>query len=188
MRTVRARVAAAAVLGVAAWSLMSGSASAVSPPVAGFTPNVVASVGGTGSPNEPQLTVDQSGTAFITWQGSDGSSKTRDGVTVTALPNPDTAAELGDVEITHSSYVFNVPCVNPSDPTCPPPGSVDMPVDSTGNNAVFWGNLGLTQCTQPVLPLNIRSSPASFLRPRVDQWTFSFVLVCLGHTNMGNQG
>src|SRR5664279_2280212 len=30
--------------------------------------------------------------------------------------------------------------------------------------------------------------PASFLRARVYQWTFSFVLVCLGHTNMGNQG
>src|SRR5439155_11669749 len=94
-----------------ALSLLAPAAlSAASPiPRAGFTAAVRADAAeSTSGQNEPQVTVDASGTAFVTWQsGENGSdvSKTSDGVRFTYLGYPDPATpnsgigtgDIGDV-------------------------------------------------------------------------------------------
>jgi hypothetical protein len=138
------------VVGVAA----SGGASGP-PPKAGFTAAVRADSAETSSgQNEPQLTVDQSGEAYITWQlGQNGSdvSKTHDGVHFTYLGYPDPAdpnsgigtGDIGDVTISRSSF---------------PNPVQDSAADGSGNNGVFWGNLGQGGPTCAETPIQIRSA------------------------------
>jgi hypothetical protein len=116
------------------------SARAAAPPTARFTPSRRADAAETktAGQNEPQVTVDQQGTAYITWQsGENGSdvSKTSDGQTFTYLGYPDPeisgtsgigTGDVGDVTEAHASY---------ADPTH------DVAVDLTGDNPVFWGDL-----------------------------------------------
>src|SRR5207302_3908722 len=95
------------------------------PPKAGFTAATRADSGETSKgQNEPQVTVDGTGTAFVTWQSGQngsGTSKTKDGTHFTYLGYPDPATpnsgigsgDIGDVTI-----------------TSPP-----------GGGAVYWGNL-----------------------------------------------
>src|SRR3954451_2217829 len=115
-------------------------APAAAPPTARFTPSRRADAAETktAGQNEPQVTVDQQGTAYITWQsGENGSdvSKTSDGQTFTYLGYPDPeisgtsgtgTGDVGDVTEAHASY---------ADPTH------DVAVDLTGDNPVFWGDL-----------------------------------------------
>src|SRR5437762_10787759 len=114
------------------------AAAAGPPPRAGFTAATRADGAETSTgQNEPQVTVDQSGTAYVTWQsGQNGSdvSKTKDGVHFTYLGYPDPATpnsgigtgDIGDVTFGRTSF---------------PNPIQDTPADRTGNNAVFWGNL-----------------------------------------------
>ena len=103
--------ACALVSGVAA-----GGTTAGPPPRAGFTAAVRADAAETSTgQNEPQVTVDQSGTAYVTWQSGQngsGTSKTRDGTHFTYLGYPDPATpnsgigtgDIGDVTIAPSSF------------------------------------------------------------------------------------
>jgi hypothetical protein len=131
------------------------SAASSAPPRAGFTATVRADAAeSTSGQNEPQVMVDQSGTAFITWQsGENGSdvSKTSDGVHFTYLGYPDPATpnsgigtgDIGDVTEARTSF---------ASPT------QDTPVDATGGNAVFWGNLAQGGPTCAESPIEIRSA------------------------------
>src|ERR1051326_8203990 len=115
------------------------SAAGSAPPKAGFTTAVRADGAETTSgQNEPQVTVDQSGEAYVTWQeGQNGSdaSKTHDGVHFTYLGYPDPATpnsgigtgDVGDVTLSRTSF---------------PSPTQDTTPDATGDNAVFWGDLG----------------------------------------------
>ena len=106
-----------------------GGSAPGTPPKAGFTPAVRADAAeSTSGQNEPQVTVDQTGTAFVTWQsGQNGSdvSKTRDGVNFTYLGYPDPATpnsgigtgDIGDVTLAHTS--FPNPGVDERQALCP---------------------------------------------------------------------
>ncbi len=142
-------------LSVVCCLVLVAAAAAGSPPKTSFTASVRADAAETSSgQNEPQVTVDQSGTAYITWQsGQNGSdvSKTRDGVHFTYLGYPDPATpnsglgtgDIGDVTEARTSFV------NPSQ---------DQPVDTTGNNAIFWGNLAQGGATCAQSPIEIRNA------------------------------
>ena len=142
--------ACALVSGVAA-----GGTAAGPPPRAGFTAAVRADAAETSTgQNEPQVTVDQSGTAYVTWQGGQngsGTSKTRDGTHFSYLGYPDPATpnsgigtgDIGDVTIAPSSFP------NPVQNTT---------TDTKGNNAVFWGNLAQGGPTCAETPIQIRSA------------------------------
>ena len=127
-------------MGAAAALAWAAAPAAALPPVAQFTPSRRADAAETAKKgqNEPQVTVDQAGTAYVTWQtGQNGSdvSKTSDGQAFTYLGYPDPAisgtsglgtGDVGDVTMAHASY---------ADPTH------DLAVDPRGNNPVFWGDL-----------------------------------------------
>ena len=142
--------ACALVSGVAA-----GGTTAGPPPRAGFTAAVRADAAETSTgQNEPQVTVDQSGTAYVTWQsGQNGSdtSKTKDGTHFTYLGYPDPATpnsgigtgDIGDVTLAPSSF---------------PNPVQDTTADASGNNAVFWGNLAQGGPTCAETPIQIRSA------------------------------
>jgi len=142
--------ACALVSGVAA-----GGTAAGPPPRAGFTAAVRADAAETSTgQNEPQVTVDQSGTAYVTWQsGQNGSdtSKTKDGTHFTYLGYPDPATpnsgigtgDIGDVTLAPSSF---------------PNPVQDTTADASGNNAVFWGNLAQGGPTCAETPIQIRSA------------------------------
>jgi len=143
LRTIR-RIAATAIGATTTWALLAGSASAgTPPPPATFGPNVHADNSAVNNgANEPQVTVDQAGTSYVTWQTNEGASKTKDGVHFTSLGDPDAAGpgETGDVMFAHTAY---------SDLTH------DIAVGSAGSNAVFWGDIG-PSCANNSAPLNIR--------------------------------
>jgi len=144
-RGSRSRIAAASVAVTSvALAFVSSAASAGSPPPpAVFGPNVHADNSGpSNGANEPQVTVDQAGTSYVTWQTNEGASKTTDGVHFTSLGDPDAAGpgETGDVMYAHTSY---------SNPTN------DVAVDGAGQNAVFWGDIG-PSCAGNSGRLNIR--------------------------------
>jgi hypothetical protein len=149
--TPRSALKLVAVAG-ATLSLSAGAAphaSAAAPRSAAFTPSVRADGAETSKgQNEPQVSVDQSGTSYVTWQsGQHGAdvSKTTDGLHFTYLGYPDPATpnsglgmgDVGDVTEAHTSY---------ADPTR------DLPVDLAGDNALFWGNLGFggSSCSGPI--------------------------------------
>jgi hypothetical protein len=131
------------------------SAAGSGPPRAGFTPAVRADGAETTSgQNEPQVTVDQSGEAYVTWQsGQNGSdtSKTHDGAHFTYLGYPDPGTpnsglgtgDVGDVTLAHTSF---------------PNPVQDTTADATGNNAAFWGNLAQGGPTCAESPIEIRSA------------------------------
>ena len=112
------------------------------PPKAGFNAATRADSGETSKgQNEPQVTVDGSGTAFVTWQSGQngsGTSKTKDGARFTYLGYPDPGTpnsgigtgDIGDVTI-----------------TSPP-----------GGGAVYWGNLAQGGPTCAETPIQIRSA------------------------------
>src|SRR2546430_12590138 len=112
------------------------------PPKAGFTAATRADSGETSKgQNEPQVTVDGSDTAFVTWQSGQngsGTSKTKDGARFTYLGYPDPGTpnsgigtgDIGDVTI-----------------TSPP-----------GGGAVYWGNLGQGGPACGDAPIQIRSA------------------------------
>ena len=144
--------------GVAFLGLLAASVAAAgsgAPPRAGFTKAVRADAAETtAGQNEPQVTVDQSGTAFITWQGGQNGSdvsKTHDGSHFTYLGYPDPATpnsglgtgDVGDVTIARSSF---------------PNPLQDTPADTKGNNAVFWGNLAQGGPTCAETPIQIRAA------------------------------
>jgi hypothetical protein len=108
----------------------------------------------TSGQNEPQVTVDGSGEAYVTWQaGQNGSdvSKTRDGVHFTYLGYPDPATpnsgigtgDIGDVTLARTSF---------------PNAVQDVKADTSGGNAVFWGNLGQGGPACAETPIQIRSA------------------------------
>jgi hypothetical protein len=116
-----------------------------SPPPATFTPNARADFGlgsdGQGD-NEPQVTVDQSGTAYVTWQGGANGpmvAKTADGSTFSKPISPDPNKTFADVELATTNWRT--------------PG-LDVSPGLTGTNGVFWGNIGATACG----PLEIREA------------------------------
>lgn len=125
------------------------------PPPARFTAPVRADAAEkTTGQNEPQVTVDQTGTAFVTWQvGQRGSdvSKTRDGRRFTYLGYPDPATpnsgigtgDIGDVTEATTSF---------------PDPRVDRKAGSHGQDAVFWGNLAQGGPTCAETPIQIRSA------------------------------
>jgi hypothetical protein len=136
--------------------LVPGSLSAAaSAPQPGFTAPARADAAETTTgQNEPQVTVDQSGTAYVTWQGGQNgsdASKTNNGTSFTYLGYPDPATpnsgigtgDIGDVTLSRASF---------------PNPTQDTPVDATGDNAVFWGNLaqGGPTCTEQ--PIQIRAA------------------------------
>ena len=100
---------------LAVWTPLGASASGA-PPRPAFTPSVRAdSAESTDGQNEPQVTVDQSGTAYVTWQGGQNGSdvsKTRDGTHFTYLGYPDPATpnsgigtgDIGDVTVSRTSF------------------------------------------------------------------------------------
>src|SRR5438105_14754324 len=125
------------------------------PPKAGFTAATRADSGETSAgQNEPQVTVDGTGTAFVTWQSGQngsGTSKTKDGTHFTYLGYPDPATpnsgigtgDIGDVTLAPSSF---------------PNPVQDTTADANGNNAVFWGNLAQGGPTCAETPIQIRSA------------------------------
>ena len=131
-----------ALLSVAAvFAAISGNQVAVAksgaPPPARFTPNVKAdaSLGSQGQgDNEPQVTVDQSGMAYVTWQGSGEPmvSSTADGRTFGPATAPDpNHNDIGDVALATTT------AARPGMDTAPRP---------SGANGVFWGDIGPTLC------------------------------------------
>jgi len=113
------------------------------PPAAVFGPNIHADNSALNNgANEPQVTVDQAGTSYVTWQTNEGASKTSDGVHFTSLGNPDAGGpgETGDVMFSHTSFADQ---------------THDVAGDTTGDNLVFWGDIG-PSCPSNHSPLNIR--------------------------------
>lgn len=149
--STRLRVGIVAVAATLLTAAVAGPAAAA-PPTAGFGPNVRADLGdgpATKGQNEPQVTVDQSGAAYATWQsGKDGcaaTSKTTDGTNFTylGLPDPASAAngcglgsgDIGDVAFAHNSFVQPY---------------LDEPFGPVGASAVYWGNLSATSDCGPI--------------------------------------
>ncbi len=144
----RLRAATAATAAAFAVAVVPAAAS-TSPPRAKFTPSVRADAAETTTgQNEPQVTVDQTGTAFVTWQGSQNCaavSKTADGAHFTYLGYPDPATtgcglgtgDIGDVTMSHLSY---------------PQPYIDSSTTSPGAHTAFWGNLatGGASCPGPI--------------------------------------
>jgi len=122
--------------------LNAGPAPAQAPPGMTFTPNARADIHeGDNNQNEPQVAVDQTGTAYVTWQSNTpapaqppGLSSTTDGVTFTALPNPDPNGVNpinGDVDVATTTW----------------PNLVHTPtVSGSGDNGVFAGKLAQGSC------------------------------------------
>jgi hypothetical protein len=142
-------------IAVACALVFAAVSAAGAPPKAGFTGAARADAAETTSgQNEPQVTVDQSGETYVTWQsGQSGSdvSKTHDGTHFTYLGYPDPAdpnsglgtGDIGDVVLNRSSFLNPV---------------ADTSADHTGNNAVFWGNLGQGGPTCAGSPIQIRDA------------------------------
>jgi hypothetical protein len=108
-------------------------AKAAAPISMGFSPNALTPSGA--GTNEPQITVDQSGRAFLTWQGDSNFPGTRvdwtlDGSSFnnTEYPDPNSGTTLlgGDVTLTTTNW----------------PSLTDTPpLDNNGSNSVFWSDL-----------------------------------------------
>jgi hypothetical protein len=120
--------------------------------VATFTRNVRADAAEKDAgQNEPQVVVDQTGAAYVAWQGSTGKgktavSRTTDGLHFTYLGNPDPGfADVGDTALATTSW---------TSPT------QTVPVGPAGSQAVLYSVLGGTQ--SPTCPMgkvfNIRAS------------------------------
>ena len=157
MSSVRVPVGVAAVAALVSLSLagaVPGQAVSGKPTAAPatFTPNVRADAGETGSSqNEPQVTVDQTGMAYVAWQsssggagGASGIARTLDGVHVTYLGDPDHGnKDNGDTALATTSWT------SPTQTVAPGPA---------GSQAVFFSELGRTVPGCPAGAINIRAS------------------------------
>lgn len=131
---------------------VTASLAPAAPPAATFTPNARADTGDGAAvkgQNEPQVTVDQAGTAYVTWQsgknGCAGTSKTANGTSFTymGLPDPTSAAngcglgsgDIGDVAYAHTSFAQPF---------------LDVPGGAPGAGAVYWGNLSNASDCGPI--------------------------------------
>jgi hypothetical protein len=124
-----------------------------------FTPNTRADVmeGSANNQNEPVDWVDQSGLTYITWQGASrpgggatNTVTTSDGVNFQEIGSTDpTGNQGGDVALASTSW---------------PNPALDTPVGSSGENGVFWGDLGSNTCG----PLGFR---ASFSADQGQHWS-----------------
>ena len=136
LRRRRMALFSVAVLGAAIAANQVAVAKSSTPP-AKFTANVKAdgSLGAQGQgDNEPQVTVDQSGTAYVTWQGGAEPSvaSTANGQTFSPATAPDpNHNDIGDVALAAT--------------TAPKPG-MDTSPRPVGANGVFWGDIGPTLC------------------------------------------
>lgn len=140
-RGSRRRAAAALALLLVPAGMATARASAQSPPpAAGFTANVRADSAETGQgQNEPQVSVDQTGRSYVTWQSStgghaDAAASTTDGTSFTYLGNynndPNSATDIGDVDTTTTTW----------------PAAVPTPAQNNGDNGIFAGELGQQSC------------------------------------------
>jgi hypothetical protein len=126
------------------------TAAAGAPVAATFTHNIRAdgADGTTSGQNEPQVTVDQTGLAYVTWQTGAGPASpvttTRDGVHMSPYVVPDSgnAFDIGDVALAHTSY--------------PQTGHVLGP-GPAGANGVFFAQLGAGTCG----PIGIRAATST---------------------------
>lgn len=166
LRRRRATPAAAmgAVAGLALATLAAQSvaaARAATPAPATFTTNVRAdaSEGTATGQNEPVVTVDQTGTAYITWQsatrpggGATDTVSATDGSSfhVTGSTDP-TGSQGGDVAMATTSW---------------PSLTTDTPAASGGSNGLYWADLGSNTCG----PLGFR---ASYSTDNAATWTAS---------------
>jgi hypothetical protein len=150
----RARSAAAVITVVACVALTVGTpamarAATTAPPPAAFTSNVRADAaeGAATGQNEPVVTVDQTGSTYITWQsatrpggGATDTVTTADGTTFHTTGSTDpTGSQGGDVALATTSW--------------PAPNS-DTPASGTGSNGIYWADLGSNTCG----PLGFRAS------------------------------
>jgi hypothetical protein len=132
-------LAATAALGVAA--LLSApplQATATTPTAPSFTPETRAdaALGSTFGQNEPQVTVDRTGLAYVSWQTGLGADSpvttTRDGVHFTPFSFPDKGnSDDGDVAFTHVTY---------------PATGQDLAPGPGGADGVFFAQLGPGSC------------------------------------------
>jgi hypothetical protein len=119
------------------------------PPAASFTPNARADVheGSATGQNEPVVTVDQAGTAYVTWQsatrpggGATDTVTTTDGIAFHTTGSTDaTGSQGGDVAMATTSW---------------PAPTTDTPAGASGSNGIYWADLGSNTCG----PLGIRAS------------------------------
>lgn len=108
-------------------------------PVATFTPNVRADAadGSKFGPNEPQVTVDQTGLTYVTWQSDTvttsgaGITTTRDGVHLGPLRDGDTQGDTGDVALATTTWTG---------------AASRVPVGAAGSQGVFYSVLGQGTC------------------------------------------
>lgn len=136
-RALLAICAPLALLG-ASLPLHTATPAAAAPVAAGFTPGVRADTGdgSKAGQNEPQVTVDRTGLAYVTWQYALASDSplttTRDGVHFSAFAYPDKGNnDDGDVTLAHVSY--------------PSTGHV-LGAGPSGANGVFYAQLGPGMC------------------------------------------
>jgi hypothetical protein len=119
-------------------------------PAASFTHNVRADGQdkANSGQNEPQVTVDRTGLAYVTWQTAAGPpspvTTTRDGrhFSPYTIPDGHNHFDIGDVALAHTSY----PAVGHPLPAGPP-----------GANGVFFAQLGLGTCG----PIGIRAATST---------------------------
>ena len=149
---MRAAIAISAITGASAIATTvaarASTAPAPPPPMA-FTPNLRADAmeGSHTGQNEPVVAVDQSGLTFVTWQsakrpGNNGGTNTvttRDGVHFQEIGATDGPSQGGDVAMATTSW---------------PNPAADTPSGPTGENGIFWGDLGSNTCG----PLGFRAS------------------------------
>jgi hypothetical protein len=103
--------------------------SAAAPPPMTFTPNVRADAaeGATVNQNEPQVAVDQTGRAYVYWQGNNRLSYTDDGTNFTYVGKPIPAGNTGDTAVATTTW---------------PSFNHTASVAGSGDNGVFLSILG----------------------------------------------
>jgi hypothetical protein len=106
---------------------------AVPPPAMTFTPNTRADIaeGATQNQNEPQVAVDQTGRAYVYWQGNNRLSWTDDGATFTYVNKPIPTGNTGDTALATTTW---------------PSFSHTPSTAGSGDNGVFLSILGMNNC------------------------------------------
>ena len=129
------------------------------PPAMTFTPNVRADAGegGTTGQNEPQVAVDQTGRAYVYWQGNNRLSSTDDGVSFTYLGNPIPNGNTGDTAVTTTTW---------------PSFSHTPTVAGSGDNGIFLSVLGSN------LPCGVFQMHGGTSKDRGASWTPVVITAC----------
>lgn len=140
-RRASATLAVGGAVLAAAMAAPGAAIAAGAPPTMTFTPNLRADIveGTAKGQNEPVVWVDQSGLTYITWQSGNGPGggatntvSTSNGLSFTQLGSTDPGhGQSGDVTMASTSWP------NPVQNT---------PVGSSGENGVFWSDLGSNTC------------------------------------------